>query len=228
VTKSIYPHIAYLVSGVFRMRVIVIGCEYSGKSTFARKLLEWGEKHDIKFHLDDHFTIPDASLSKKDRDVMLTLSPAFKERFQRFQAIYHVRVLRNFRDAIEVGFYIEDAVYGPLYYGFKPEFLAIRHGRELEKELPNDTILVLLTASPETIAKRMEEAPHEYQVIKKEDIPVLLERFEEEFRSSTIHAKIRIDTTNLTPQQVLEEFLTKAKPYLTSEDLIRIMMNENR
>jgi hypothetical protein len=47
-------------------------------------------------------TIPDASLSKEDRDVMLTLSPAFKERFQRFQAVYHVRIVWLERDAIEV------------------------------------------------------------------------------------------------------------------------------
>ncbi|MEM2926808.1 MAG: hypothetical protein QW220_02105 [Candidatus Bathyarchaeia archaeon] len=210
------------------MRVIIIGCEYAGKSTLAKNLLEWGRRHDIRFHLDDHFTIPDASLSKEDREVMLTLSPAFKERFQRFQDVYHVRILRNFRDAIEVGFYSENTIYGPLYYGYKPEFLAIRHGRELEKELPNDTILVLLTASPEVIVRRMERDPHEYQVIRKEDVPILLQKFEEEFRASTIHAKIRIDTSNRTPEETLEEFLAQARPYLTSEDLIRIMMNEGK
>ncbi|MBS7609739.1 hypothetical protein KEJ19_04100 [Candidatus Bathyarchaeota archaeon] len=210
------------------MRVIIIGCEYAGKSTLAKNLLEWGRKHDMRFHLDDHFTIPDASLSKEDREVMLTLSPAFKERFQRFQDVYHVRLLRNFRDAIEVGFYSENTIYGPLYYGYKPEFLAIRHGRELEKELPSDTILVLLTASPEVIVKRMEMDPHEYQVIRKEDVPILLQKFEEEFRASTIHAKIRIDTSNRTPEETLQEFLAQARPYLTSEDLIRIMMNEGK
>jgi hypothetical protein len=210
------------------MKVIVIGCEYTGKSTFANSLLEWGKKHDMNFHLDDHFTIPDASLSKGDRDVMLTLSPAFKERFQRFQAVYHVRIVNLYRDAIEVGFYSEDAVYGPLYYGYRPEALAIKQGRELEKELPSETILVLLTASPEVITKRMAENPHEYQVVRKEDIPLLLGRFEEEFRVSTIHAKIRIDTTNLTPEQTLEEFLAKARPHLASEDFIRIMANEGK
>jgi hypothetical protein len=210
------------------MRIIVIGCEYAGKSTFARKLLEWGGKHDVRFHLDDHFTIPDASLPKEDKDTMLTLSPAFKERFQRFQMVYHVRILRNFRDALEVGFYSEDAIYGPLYYDYEPHFLAIWHCRELEKELPGDTILVLLEATPEAITERMGEAPHEYQVIEKEDVPLLLERFRKEFRASTIHAKIRIDTTDLTPEQVLKEFLAKANAHLTSEDLIRIMMNESK
>jgi hypothetical protein len=210
------------------MKVIIVGCEYSGKSSLANSLSEWGKKHDMSFHLDDHFTIPDASLSKEDRDVMLTLSPAFKERFQRFQAVYHVRIVRLERDAIEVGFYSEDAVYGPLYYGYKPDALAIRQGRELEKELPSDIIFVLVTASPDVIVKRMEISPHEYQIISREDIPLLVQKFEEEYGASTIHAKIRIDTTNLSPEQALQEFLTKARPHLASEDLLRIMANEYR
>jgi hypothetical protein len=132
-----------------------------------------------------------------------------------------------YRDSLEVGFYFEDAIYGPLYYGYDSRALAIRHGRELEKELPSDTILVLLTASPEAITKRMAADPHEYQVIKTEDISLLLEKFNEEYQASAIHAKIQIDTTDLTPDQVLEEFLKQARTrYLESEDLLRIMMNE--
>jgi hypothetical protein len=159
---------------------------------------------------------------------MLTLSPAFKERFQRFQAVYHVRIVRLERDAIEVGFYCEDAVYGPLYYGYRPDFLASKQGRELEKELPSDIILVLLTASPDKIVKRMESSPHEYQVIRKEDIPLLMQKFEEEFRASTIHVKIVVDTTDQSPEQALQEYLKKARPHLASEDLLRIVANEHR
>ncbi|MHA2391409.1 MAG: hypothetical protein ACXAEX_05530 [Promethearchaeota archaeon] len=209
------------------MDVIIIGCEYVGKTTLANNLMEWGKKRDFSYHLDDHFTIPDSSLTKDDRDVMLTLSPQFKERFQRFQAVYHVQIMNLYRDSLEIGFYFEDAVYGPLYYGYDSNALAIHHGRELEKELPPDTILVLLTASAEAIAKRMDAAPHEYQIIKRNDIPYLLEKFSEEFQASAIHAKIEINTSDLTPNEVLEEFLREARAqYLTSIDLIRIMMNE--
>jgi len=218
------------------MRVIVIGCEYSGKSTFARALKVWGENHGFMFHLDDHLTFPDSSLPKKDRDVILKLSPVFKERYQRFQIIYHVRLLQQWRDAIEVGFYSEDDIYGYLYYGYEELMFGgarakdfdIRRGRELEKEIPNDTILVLMKASPKVIEKRMEEAPQEYQVIKKEDIGTLLKKFDEEFQLSVFHAKISIDTSSLTPEQVLEEFLVKARLYLTSEDQIRIIFNERK
>jgi len=205
--------------------LVVIGCEYVGKTAFAEKLMEWGAPRGFDFHLDDHFTIPDASLSKEDRDTMLGLSPAFKERFQRFQAIYHVRLFTLYRDMLELGFYSEDTVYGPLYYGFGPGFLAVSQGRELEKELPKETIIVLLTASEDAIAERMDADPHEYQVIKKEDIPMLLERFEEEFTASTIHSKISIDTTDKTPDQVLDEFLRQAMPFLPVDDLIRMHMN---
>ena len=207
------------------MKLILIGCEYTGKSTLAQKLVSWGKSHDMDFHLDDHFTIPDSSLPDEDRNIMLTLSPQFKERFQRFQDVYHVRILRKYRDAIEVGFYSENTIYGPMYYGYQPSFLAIRHGRRLEKELPNETILVLLTASPSEIIRRMTDNPHKYQVIKQKDIPELLEKFEEEYQSTIIHAKIKIDTTNLTPNQVLEELLTKVRRYLPSDDLIRMMKN---
>ena len=69
--------------------------------------------------------------------------------------------------------------------------------------------------------------PHEYPVIQVKDIPLLLERFEEEFWASAIHAKIRIDTSALTPGQVLEEFLRQARArYFASEDVLRILMNE--
>jgi hypothetical protein len=205
--------------------LIVIGCEYVGKTTFAEKLMEWGAPRGFDFHLDDHFTIPDSSLSKEDRDVMLGLSPEFKERFQRFQAIYHVRLFTLYRDMLELGFYSEDTIYGPLYYGYEPGFLAASQGRELEKELPKNTILIHLTSSEGSIAERMEAEPHEYQVIKRADIPMLLSKFEEEFTASTIHSKITINTTNKTPEQVLDEFHRLARPFLPTDDLIRMHMN---
>jgi broad-specificity NMP kinase len=211
------------------MNIIIIGCEYVGKTTLANNLVEWGKKRDFYYHLDDHFTIPDSSLPKKDRDIMLTLSPVFKERFQRFQTVYHVRIMNLFRDSLEVGFYFEDTIYGPLYYGYDTQALAIRHGRELEKELPADTILVLLTASTEVIEARMNADPHEYQVIKREDIPVVLEKFKEEFLASGIHAKIEINTDDLTPNQVLDEFIRIARlKFLSHEDMLRLMMKDVR
>ena len=50
------------------MYLLVIGCEYVGKTAFAEGLMEWGKPRGFDFHLDEHFTIPDSSLSKEDRD----------------------------------------------------------------------------------------------------------------------------------------------------------------
>jgi RNase adaptor protein for sRNA GlmZ degradation len=123
---------------------------------------------------------------------------------------------------IEVGFYSEDAIYGPLYYDFRKDSGAVSQGRALEKELPKNTILLLLTATKESIVQRMESSPHEYQVIRKEDIPMLLKKFEEEFNASTIHAKIKIDTSKMSQEQVLLKFFELARPHLTVDDLIRM------
>ena len=41
------------------MRIIAIGCEYSGVTTLLEGLMEWGHGRGIHHHLDDHFAIPD-------------------------------------------------------------------------------------------------------------------------------------------------------------------------
>ena len=41
------------------MRVVVIGCEYSGITTLVDAVQTWGLQRGIRFHLDDHFSIPD-------------------------------------------------------------------------------------------------------------------------------------------------------------------------
>ena len=62
------------------MRVIVIGCEYSGVTTLIEGLMAWGDARGIHHHLDDHFTIPDSqNLKAEDAAVMLNLTPLLKE-----------------------------------------------------------------------------------------------------------------------------------------------------
>ena len=119
-----------------RMRVIVVGCEYSGQTTLVNKLSEWGTNGPVRyppgslpptpipdaahwwpsgpapssllrvasdfhpdrrmglqgrhqgfmFHMDDHFTIPDAyHLEAEEQQGMMDMLPAIKERYQRFQ-----------------------------------------------------------------------------------------------------------------------------------------------
>ena len=115
------------------------------------------------------------------------------------------------------GFHIEEEIYGPRYYNPNTPTIDVR---EYEAEMPDDTLLVHLKARPEVIQVRMDATPHEYTVIKREDIPMLLERFEEQVRISWIHHKFAIDTSELTPDQLLTTFLERSIPHLNTRDLL--------
>ena len=196
------------------MRAIVVGCEYSGVTTLIDGLMDWGHERGLHHHLDDHFTIPDYQhLSPEDREMMVNLTPTLKERFQRMQIVYHIRVLRRYEHALLGGFHIEEEIYGPRYY--YPDMAVAHKAREYEAELPGDEILAHVTASPEVIQARMEANPHEYTLIKKADIPELLDQFQQEFEASVIKRKIQIDTSDLAPDQLLQTFLDQAAPLLS-------------
>ena len=197
------------------MRVIAVGCEYSGVTTLINGLNAWAQARGFGHHLDDHFTIPDAyHLSDEEQQAMLEMLPAIKERFQRFQIVYHVRLINRDRHILMGGFHIEEKVYGPKYYypGINIEI------REYEPDMPEDTILVHLHARPEVIRRRMQSDPHPHQLVPEGDVEEILERFEQEVRLSWIHNKFAIDTSDLAPAELLEAFLEKSIPYLTAED----------
>lgn len=197
------------------MRVIAVGCEYSGVSTLIKGLDDWGKQRGFQHHLDDHFTIPDAyHLSDEEQRAMLDMLPAIKERFQRFQLVYHVRLLHRYRHILLGGFHIEEAIYGPrYYYPGKPQEV-----REYEPEMPDDTILVHLHAEPEAIRQRMQATPHPHQLVPDKDVEEILDAYALEVRKSWIRRKITIDTSDLTPPLLLEQFLRLSIPHLDAED----------
>lgn len=202
------------------MRLILIGTEYVGKTTLVDSLFGWGEKHGVHFHLDDHFTIPDKFfLSKEDQAAMLAMPPVIKERFQRFQIYYHLDVIANHADCLLAGFHIEEPIYGPRYY--YPGHAWPPYQRKIETHLPADTILLLLTASPDVIRERMLVAPHDYPVVKPDDVEAIGQAFEAEYRASWIERKLQIDTSDLTPAQLFETFMRRVKPFLDTRDLLR-------
>lgn len=202
------------------MRLVVIGCEYTGKTTLIDGLDAWGKERGIHFHLDDHFSIPDQFFLKPaDQEAMVALPPIVKERFQRFQIYYHIHVMRNHEDTLLGGFHIEEAIYGPLYYYPNDVFPAYHH--KVESEFPEDTILLLLTASPDVIRHRMETAPHSYPVVKPDDVERVSALFENEYRQSWIARKLRIDTSDLTPETLLSTFQKQVVPLLDTRDLLR-------
>lgn len=197
------------------MRVIAIGCEYSGVSTLIEGIDAWGRQRGIHHHLDDHFTIPDAyHLDQTEQQAMLAMLPAIKERFQRFQIVYHVRLLHRYEHILLGGFHLEEAVYGPRYYypGIDVDV------REYEPDLPADTMLVHLHARPAVIRARMAARPHPHQLVPAAEVEEILARFAEEYRRSWIRRKFAIDTAELSPAQLLEVFLRQSIPHLNPAD----------
>jgi broad-specificity NMP kinase len=134
-----------------------------------------------------------------------------------------------------IGHHIDDAVYGPLYFGYggddEPNGKARTvYSRIVERQIiefsPRD-VLVLVKASPEVIARRMKENPHRIGVVKEEDIEHVLGRFEEEFNNSIIHHKFTLDTSTATVDETMAEFATKVEPYLSDEERERILTRSN-
>jgi hypothetical protein len=206
------------------MRLIVVGCEYTGKTTLIDGLYAWGEERGIHFHLDDHFSVPDQFfLDEADQAAMIALPPTIKERFQRFQIYYHVAsVIVGHSDVLLGGFHIEEAIYGPRYYYPGKAFPAYQ--RRIEPSLPSDTILLLLTASPEVIRRRMTTAPHRYPLVQPDEVEEISQQFAREYQQSWIDRKFTLDTSELTPAQLVSTFLERVVPLLSERDLLRWQM----
>ena len=109
---------------------------------------------------------------------MLAASTEIKEMFQRYMIQYHMgHSFYSDPGHNLVGFHVENHIYGTMYYGFDPRYqdrVFAHEERELMREAPH-TVLVLLRASKETIAKRMKDDPHPYQAVQEGDIETVLE-----------------------------------------------------
>ena len=207
------------------MKVVAVGCEYSGVSTLIDRIYAWGQERGINHHLDDHFTIPDPyHLDEEEQRAMLDMLPGIKERFQRFQIVYHIRLLYRYEHILMGGFHIEEAVYGPRYYYPGTSV----HVREYEPDMPDDVILVHLHARPEVIRGRAESDPHPHQMVPASDVEEVLEQFRIEFGQSWIRRRFSIDTSDLTPDELLEQFLERSIPHLNPTDaLTRVQTRGN-
>ena len=105
------------------MRLILIGCEYAGARTLANAIGEWANANmgaRIGFH--QHWKYPHiahSELSEEEQQQMLAISPRMKELIQRNNLEYHLQP-SFYRDADHnmIGFYIEEAIYAPLYFGY--------------------------------------------------------------------------------------------------------------
>ncbi len=218
------------------MRCIFVGIEYAGKSTMINLLTEYYRHRKLSVHVDDHFTIPDSTLSPESRAAYINFPNDVKERMQRMQIQYHVEVIKNYPNTLIAGWHIEELVYASVY-GDDPNspYYSNYHHRAqrgyevqvMEARLP-DVVMIHVTASNETIQQRMEAEPHEYQIIKTEDIPKLKQLFQEEIDKSLFThkgLKIVLDTTDKMPSESLDELLLLSEPLITFGELAIRMMD---
>ena len=230
------------------MRLLLIGCEYTGKTTLAGHISRWmidtlGVSL-VRWH--DHFVVPrldghtiihadgsDVVIGKTEEDLntdedeeqIMCLRPRVLEQLQRHNIWRHLHPgLLRADDVLFINFYYAESVYAPLYYGYgEPGSFADRSARARAWDaefLPyaSDMVLVLVTAAPATVAQRMAARPRVRGILKERDIPFVLDRFQQEYEASLIERKFTLDTTDATPQQTLAEFVDRIRPHLSEVD----------
>ena len=127
-----------------------------------------------------------------------------------------------------IGMHVDDGIYGPRYFGYGgpgEQFDRRDVARKIEHLIVSfepETVLVLVKASPEVIARRMEESPHRNGVLREGDVEYILRRFEEEYEASQIANKITLDTSDATVESTVAEFVGKMEPYFTVGDRLRM------
>jgi len=90
----------------------------------------------------------------------------------------------------------------------------------------------LMKASPQTIKKRVKEGKspfpnrHASTLFQTKDTEIVLERFEEQYEESLISKKFVLDTTSTSVQESLTEFKKQIKPFITSQDRLRLLTRE--
>ena len=211
------------------MELLLAGIEYSGTTTLGEAISAWyTEQTGRQYGFHDHFKYPQIShavLDSEQQQTVLNLSPRLKEQLQSHQVDYHVQDT-FFRDGnlAVTGMHLDEAVYGPLYWGYggpgEPgdRGLVSKKAEDYILKYENNMVLVLLKAEPEVIARRMKENPHENSPLREEDIPLVLQRFEEEYQKSRIRNKFTLDTSTATVEETLAEFARLVEPHLEDRD----------
>jgi len=234
------------------MNIFLIGCEFTGKTTLGSRIVQWQQDHMADtgkgLHFHDHFTIPNAEMSAESKASFLATTPQIKEMYQRFMIVYHMQPETYRRpDKHHMGFFIEEAVYGPLYYGYggseagasirSPEGQRTKMARAFEEEILKhcpQMVLVLMKATPEVIRERMRRNEPVYAqggfgfgvptrgVVQDKDVEHVLERFEQEYQWSNLRNKFTLDTSDATVDETIAEFLAKNEPFISDVDKQRI------
>jgi|TARA_B100000959_G_C14861109_1_gene574271 hypothetical protein len=227
------------------MFIILVGCEYSGTSTISKSLKsEFKEILGSEFDIHDHWKFPNIecypqyskqyTLNKTDKSHISQFTPKLKEMLQRQSLVYHLPAPKVSIDKIYAGYHFDDTVYAPIYFDYggpkEPQGgPRTKYARYIEKEIIKsypDTILIHLTASKESILERMQNGPHENQIIAQDDIDLITEQFQLEFDKSLLQNKFTIDNTGQSIKQTTSDAMDGILNYCTPEDLARIRINK--
>jgi thymidylate kinase len=219
------------------MRIIMIGCEYAGKTTLAAEMSRWleenmGVEQFGQYRWHDHFELPFHEGEGPDADLeaeqVLAMTPTLLEKYSRYMIHYHMFFFLDNHHLL-VNWYYADAVYAPLYYGYggtdeyaDRQVMARHYDAEVMETAP-DTVLVLLKASPEVIRQRKANNPHHREILKDTDVETVLRRFEEEYQRSGLRRRFMLDTTSVTIEETFQEFLRKMEPHFTQEDRLAML-----
>ena len=220
------------------MRVILLGCEYSGTTTLGFRIQEWVHEV-IGGHVNlvhDHFKIPytfghdpeysttPVEATPDELEAYMKLSPRQMEALQRHNIAYHVAAIPGMDDKVVIGLHWEDTIYGDIYFDYSRKRGYVQAmDRKLLNAVP-DIVLCHVKASPEVIRQRMLDNPHPYGVLKESDIEMVQARFEEEISYSLLRHQITLDTSTATIEETMAEFVQKIEPHLTDTDRMRIVL----
>ncbi len=219
------------------MRLIVMGNEYTGKTTLVRRVKQWMavKMGDPTVMIHDHFMPrigegrPGVTPEEEEAE-FYKLAPYALEMYTRYVTHYHLGDhFYSDNDHIVVNWFYADAVYAPLYFDFGgPGQYADRHVMARSEEskiaqLAPDSVLVYMTASPDAIRERMRAEPRPTSRFREEDIERVNERFAQEFGSTLIRRRITLDTTDSTPEHTFADFLTRMGSHFTLADRVRLL-----
>ena len=224
------------------MRILMIGCEYVGKTTLGEELCKWMEENMGRgqfggYGWHHHFVLPYDEGTGPEADEraegMLAINPpTLLQSYSIYMTDYHFQMLGDDHLLI-TNWYFGDAVYAPLYYGFggpglkghDTRLLARHSDAKLKKAAP-DMVLVLLKASPEAVRQRKRENPHPRCILQDEHVELVLERFEEEYNNSVIRRRFTLDTTEATVEESFQEFLQCMEPHFSTADRLAMLNHE--
>jgi hypothetical protein len=222
------------------MRLIIIGCEYAGKTTLVEGLFDWlgenmGPDQFGRPLLHDHFVLPfcegEGPEHEEEAEQVLAMTPSLLEKYSRYMIDYHFQFYQDSHHIL-TNWYYGDAVYAPIYYGFggpdglvDRQALARSYDAKVMKLAP-DSVLVLLKASAEVVRQRKRENPHPRCVLKDQDVELVLQRFEEEALRSQVRRRFTLETTDSTPASTLQEFLRNMEPHLSVQDRLALLAHE--